>query len=352
MQTDYLIIGQGLAGSILAWSLLKLGKTVSVVTDDALPASRVAAGLLNPVTGQRFVLADKTPELLATARIFYRNLEQNTGNPYFHEQPMARLYNNEKERDHCAKRLAQPDYQPFFSSKALPSELKPEHQGIIQTQTGWLDTNALLDDLYAYLSKHARVIHRPFDISELETDGEGIVWQGMYFAKLICCQGYKMAEDPLFSWLPLQAAHGEILTCESSQTLTDHIINKSKWLLPLDAHRCRIGATYAPEIKQPTIQEESKRELMAFAETLFQTNLDLTCIEHQAGIRPTTKDKQPFIGFHPGRNNIAIFNGFGSRGSLMIPYYAQAFSEHLVSGTPIPEEGDIARHYSLFEGQA
>ena len=56
MQVDTLIIGQGLCGSFLSWNLLKAGQRVMVV-DRANPytATKVASGVINPVTGRRIV---------------------------------------------------------------------------------------------------------------------------------------------------------------------------------------------------------------------------------------------------------------------------------------------------------
>ncbi len=345
---DFLIIGQGLAGSLLAWSLLGQNKTACLVSDGKHSASRVAAGLINPVTGQRFVLAELTPVMLEVAEACYRDIERNFGITVFHPQPMARIFNSEKEQQNCNKRLQQADYLPFFSSETLPGTLNQSFSGVTQKRTAWLDTNLLLDSLDDYFKQHGRVVHAEFDTADICLYSEHISWQGISARKLICCQGYQMLENALFSWLPLQPAHGEIISCETRQALEPEIINKSKWLLPLDEHHCRIGATYQPELSTPTVQQESKQQLLSFARSLFREEKEFNCTGHQAGIRPGTRDKQPFIGIHPEYKNISVFNGFGSRGSLMIPYYAEAFAQHLVSGIPIPEEADITRHYSLF----
>lgn len=57
VQTDYIIVGQGLAGSLIALNLLRRGKSVRVIDDGHKhAASKVAAGLINPITGRRHVL--------------------------------------------------------------------------------------------------------------------------------------------------------------------------------------------------------------------------------------------------------------------------------------------------------
>ena len=49
---DYLLIGQGISGSVLAWQLLKVGKRIVVINNTlANRASSVAAGVYNPITG-------------------------------------------------------------------------------------------------------------------------------------------------------------------------------------------------------------------------------------------------------------------------------------------------------------
>jgi len=56
MEIDYLIIGQGICGTFLSWYLRKAGISF-IVIDEPRPdtASRVAAGIINPVTGRRIV---------------------------------------------------------------------------------------------------------------------------------------------------------------------------------------------------------------------------------------------------------------------------------------------------------
>jgi glycine/D-amino acid oxidase-like deaminating enzyme len=52
---DYLIVGQGLAGTSLAWHLKESGKKILIVGDSSLPSSsKVAAGIFNPLTGKNW----------------------------------------------------------------------------------------------------------------------------------------------------------------------------------------------------------------------------------------------------------------------------------------------------------
>jgi len=51
---DVAIIGQGLAGTALAWQLhMKRRSLLLIDSGDPSSASRIAAGLMTPITGQR-----------------------------------------------------------------------------------------------------------------------------------------------------------------------------------------------------------------------------------------------------------------------------------------------------------
>lgn len=328
-QQPITIVGNGLAGSLLAWTLLEHGANIQIYGDKQTNASRVAAGIINPVIGQRFTLAEHTPNMLAFAGAFYRNIEKSLHISCYHPTPMQRLFSSQKEQGNCKRRQKNVKYASFFTKNDISSRLHAEHSGVVQQQTAWLDTNILLDALHLEFERKNIIHYNTFTPHASN-------------APTIYCEGYQMKDNPLFSWLPLQPAHGEIITCSTEKALPHDIINKSKWLLPTDEHSCRIGATYDTHISAPTVQATSKHQLLTFAHQLFKTNPQFKVIQHQAGIRPTTLDKQPFIGLHPKHQNNAIFNGFGSRGSLMIPWYAD-----LLVNNATPSHADIQRYTHL-----
>ena len=83
-KTDYIIVGQGLAGSILALTLLKKGKSV-VVIDNATQntASKIAAGLYNPVVFKRLVKSWLADDLLPYMDEFYPEMEKLLGAEFY-----------------------------------------------------------------------------------------------------------------------------------------------------------------------------------------------------------------------------------------------------------------------------
>ncbi len=102
--TNSLIIGQGMAGSVLAWSLHWEGKTVHVLDRGRnITASRIAAGLVTPFTGRRLSKAAHFDESQTVAKEFYRRVEKETGASLFKEEPAVRHFQDEAERDFFLK---------------------------------------------------------------------------------------------------------------------------------------------------------------------------------------------------------------------------------------------------------
>ena len=66
-------------------------------------------------------------------------------------------------------------------------------------------------------------------------------------------------------------------------------------------------------------------------------------IEQKAGIRPTVKDRRPMLGAHPVHQNLFVFNGMGTRGIILAPYFAAQLSDLILKGIPIDTEVDIKR---------
>jgi glycine oxidase len=68
-------------------------------------------------------------------------------------------------------------------------------------------------------------------------------------------------------------------------------------------------------------------------------------VNHKAGFRPTTIDRQPIVGMHEIHARLGILNGFGSRGVMLVPFFVQNLIEHLTTGSPVMK--DV--HWKRFE---
>jgi glycine/D-amino acid oxidase-like deaminating enzyme len=342
---DALIVGAGLAGSILAYRLTLAGQKVLLVSDPSIPsASRAAAGLINPVTGQRLVLQDNIKELLASAQHFYHDIEARFGITIFHEREMLRIFRSEKEKATWENRIRDPAYHPYIDHELHDDpDINVDHGAFLQYHTGYLDTNTMLDSLHQWFREQEILIEAPLLYSDVTIESGSIQWQAVQAGRIIFCEGWRGQKNPWFDWLPFQPVKGEILTLSTDLTIPTYIINRGKWLLPINKGTFKLGATYGWNELNETVTEDAKQELLDAMEHIFLTRPSARVTNHMAGVRPGTKDKQPFVGLHPEHAQMGIFNGFGSKGSLMIPWHAEQFTYHLMDGTPLPEQADIRR---------
>ncbi len=78
MEIDYLIIGQGISGTFLSYYLKKEKQSFLVIDDNFKNApSKIAAGIINPVTGRRLVTVWMVDEILPFAWKAYRRSAMN-----------------------------------------------------------------------------------------------------------------------------------------------------------------------------------------------------------------------------------------------------------------------------------
>ena len=342
VRCDFLIVGQGLAGTLLALALIQRDRRVLVV-DDGNPAaaSRVAAGLISPLTGPRLAPAADLARVLPAVAPRYRDLEQELGRRFFHETPIRRGLGTEKERQALAKRQADPALTPYLG--AVETEAGAgEPVAVWLHGGGFLDTEAFLAAGRAYLKgrgafREERVAHADLDLT-----ADGVRWQDVRAETVVFCQGHRLLDNPWLDGLPLRPIKGEALAGRAPG-LPDHPVNRAGILVPLGEDAFRLGATYAPGEADETPTEEGRARLQEKLADLVPRWREGTVTAHRAGVRPATKDHRPLLGRCPGEPRVAVLNGLGAKGALLGPFYAGCLADHLSGGAELPPEADIRR---------
>lgn len=348
MEIDFLIIGQGLAGSLLAWELIQRQQKIIIIDNNKINASQVAAGLINPVTGMRFVKSVDVDQLLPSAISYYLKLSQYFKQTFYIEKPMLRLLRNNKEVEALNKRYKNPEYNNYLDRiiPFQPNIYAP--LGILkQKKTGYLLTTPLLTALKDYFVSLGIYINTEIRYDEIILT-PSLQWKHLYPKQIVFCEGHSATDNPWFSALPFQLVKGEIITANSSNKIQQHILNYGHWFIPLDNNQFRTGASFDRNNIDTETSSETKKELLNSLKQVYPTLMIKHILKQQAGIRPATLDKMPFIGKHPKHPKLAIFNGFGAKGSLQIPWHCQNFVNHLLNNQAIPHASNILRHHSLF----
>lgn len=339
---DAIIVGQGLAGTTLAWCLIEAGQRVLVVdAEPPVTSSKIAAGLITPITGQRLTHSWRCDEFLPAAQRFYARIEERTGQTFFRARTAVRLFQSDEEREIWAQRRTRPEFQPYLVTPPSVPLLDPE---IGDARGGGFEMRTAQLDVATYLSaSRAAFAYQPMQLDWAGdvTIGAGeLMVQGQRTRQLISCEGHAAARNPYFAAVPYKFAQGDILTVRLQRPIPPVCLHRGIWVAPTAAPDVfRIGATYdwvqQDQVPRAEARAEIERKLRAFFRVPY------TVIAHQAAVRPIIETSKALMGLHPDHERLGYFNGLGSKGALHAPWFAQCFADFLVAGTPLPAAYDL-----------
>lgn len=338
IETDCIVVGQGLAGTALTWMLLERGLSVRIVDAPAGPsASRVAAGLITPVLGRRLAPATGFARCAEVAADHYRRIERETGRDVFTQRDALRLFADAGERARYDARRA------ALGGRTGPIDVPPDpclradHGGALLHGAARLDTVAYLESARAAFRARGLLLEARVAARDVTPDGDSIrlTEPALRARRLIFCGGAADCANP---WLPSGAVtpvKGEVLTVqvpELTETRTVH--GAGGWLVPAGgAGLYRFGATYERGTLDAAPSAAARDRLGAQLGQLLRGRFDI--VDHEAALRPGGAGRRPVVGRHARVSAVAWLNGLGSRGALWAPWLARTLCAHLLDGAPL-----------------
>ena len=339
---DFIIIGQGLAGTTLAWMLRQRGRSVLVIDRDTPhSSSRIAAGLMTPVTGARMARSWQWEALYPQAVAYYRSIEQQVGDSFLYQQPALRVFLDEAEHLAFERRFEMLAGMVQRHTKSPnPGYLAP-FGAFDLLAAARLDTVRYLDgSRQAFQPDGFRVAEIDFD-HDLDFTPDRVQlpkWE-LEADTLICCGGYTRSASTQYGNLRFNPAKGEILTVHIPDLRVDQVIHRGIWLYPVGHQHYQIGSTYSRVdlTPHPTAvgRMEIESRLRAFLRVPYQV------LDHRAAVRPVIDVMHPVFGRHPRFPRLAFFNGLGSKGALLAPAFAEKFANDLLNNRPGEFETDV-----------
>ena len=322
-----IVVGAGLAGTTLAWQLRRSGQSFALVDKaEAVTSSRVAAGLMTPITGKRLTKTWRHDDLFPTAVAFYRDVESATGASFFHPRPIVRILKNDREHANYSKRRAEFGALVRELDPPLNSAWFPTTDGFEMPTAAQLDVTKYLDASRAFFG--GQFLEADVSTEDVTMSAEGVTLprldlRGDY---LIFCQGFAASRNPLTSDLPFRAAKGEILTVRIDDFDERRTVNNGHWLTPTGTDLWRFGATYSWSDFSNTPTAEARIELQAALKEMINRPFEI--VDQSAAVRPILAGQKPWIGLLDG-SRVGVFNGLGSKGSLMAPHFAGELAARL-----------------------
>ncbi|MEM9897229.1 MAG: FAD-dependent oxidoreductase, partial [Bacteroidota bacterium] len=212
--------------------------------------------------------------------------------------------------------------------------------GILIKHAGYVRVNELIASFRKRLLQEKRLIEEDFDFEKIIMTENEVLYKSHRASKIIFCEG-PLSKNPWFRFLKFRPVRGEIMDIECNLP-RDWIINQGVFIIPKDGF-CTVGATYDHQILEFKPQESGISILEDRLKKLYGGTY--TIRSKRAGVRPATFDRKPFIGLHPNHKTLGIFNGFGSKGVSLAPYFARYFVKVLEGATTVDPEVDVQRSF-------
>lgn len=348
MKVDFIIVGQGLAGTLLANELIKQNKTVMVFDDPAASkASLVAAGIINPVVFRRmtksWLIDDAFPQMETTYLQLETLLKERLYYPGRMIKSLSEVQSVLWKEKVFANRLEEYiDPEPDFNFRNN-NITNPYSFGCVN-KSGRLDLQKLISAFSKLLTRQNSLRKVKFDFEKLDIKADLVSYKDVTAEKIIFCEGVSASHNPFFQNLKFKHSKGEILELKIPELNMGEIISDEVFVMPVGSDRYKVGATYTWDALNWETTDSAREELLTKFKKI--TPLIPETISQKAGIRPTMHDRKPVIGIHPEYPSIGIFNGLGSKGVLLGPYFARQLADYLVgTSNYIHPEADIKRYF-------
>jgi glycine/D-amino acid oxidase-like deaminating enzyme len=344
--TRFLIVGAGLSGSWLAWHLQQAEADFLVIDEPkANSASRMASGIINPVTGRRFVTTWMADTLLPFCLEQYRTVEKAFDLSLISLCPVIDFFPSTQMREAFMKRTTEAD-NLFLKAGANDNDWRPH----LHFELGYgsiepvyqVMVNRFLTAIRTKLQAENRLLETRFNASALEVTDNEVHYENIKAETIIFCDGIHAVQIPWFNRLPFAFNKGEMLLVRIPELPKGFIYKKGMSIVPFDGEQWWVGSTYEWEFEndQPTTAFVEKT--MAWLRQFVKHDIELT--GHFAALRPATVERRPFVGMHPQQPRLGLLNGMGTKGVSLAPFFAEQLAQHLLTGAAILPDADVNRY--------
>lgn len=315
-----LVVGGGLAGSWLAYTLYKLGHQVTLVDQPLVGASSVvAAGLFHPAPGLRCNLREGFAQEYPFAKAAYQALEQTANTSLWNEINLERTWSAAQKSAILAKKSN--------FKNLLPWVVEQTEKRIVFHSSGWVDVPRAIALLQAPLCATGNVRRTVFEDAELTINtSKEVCWRGENYAAVVLCRGWREAQS---KWtkqlqLPWRNAAGELLECQLFQASSKCIEADSIWKIPLGKGIWRCGATHRWHELSSGPSRAAVQQLLG---KLAKNKPQIQQVRY--GVRPVQQAKHVLAQPVDKHGKIWLFNSLGSHGAIRAPLYAHKLAQRL-----------------------
>lgn len=344
LKTDNIIVGAGLAGTWIAYQFLKTSKSFVLIDEMGhSKSSFVAAGIFNPILANRQKISYNADEIYPNLGKKYHEIEHYLHEKFYHHHPVSYIIDSLRELNDWAALSESHLFKDFviMTNERIGDQIISDFGALEIQDSGWVD-------IPHFLSAFRKKIHEPnvflnesFDPGQLIKTDDGFTYKNIESKNIIFCQGTAIKDNPLTANIQLKPAKGEVLIIKSEEHVEGIIPQNGVFLLPLGNNLYKVGSNFEWKNLDFNPTENAKNDILAKLTKWFKAPFEI--VDHQAGVRPSSNDRRPIIGRLPDTHNAFIFNGLGSKGVALAPYYSELLCKYIYDGVELPAEVDVAR---------
>ncbi len=352
MLKDYLVVGFGLAGLAFTSLLDRKGKSFQVIDNNPDFITRVIGGMYNPIILKRFTPAWKAHEMWLKSIPTYHYFEKKFNKSYFQPFKVYRILKSIEEQNNWVVASDKVVMNQYMIPELIHEEIEGIHApfGFGELiNVGKIDGEILLHDYKEFLKKNNLLREETFDYNFLKINENYLEYKGEFYRKIIFSEGSQISNNPFFNYLPMKVSKGEMLLVKVPDLKMENAIKSSCFMIPLGNQLFIVGSTYHWDDTSFELTEIGRNELEKKLQSFLK--LPYQIVDYKTGIRPTVLDRRPLLGKHPKYQNLAVFNGLGTRGIIYAPALAEILYEHLENATNLDTEMDIDRFKHLLDSK-
>ena len=319
-QFDTFVVGQGIAGSLVAYQLHQQQRSFRVLdAGHNNSASRIAAGMFTPVAGKRKTINKVFFDQAKLAVETYRAIELLLGKSILHAENVYQLFDNEAEKKLLTAKVLLPEYSDILiPGVTTMAGITDDRDGITIKHSGWVDCPLLIASFRQWLHDGELLIAELFDYASLQINSGFLQYNGMQFRNIVFCEGYRAGLNPFFNE-PIIPCKGDILCIAVNGRAASGIIKKNAfYMLPAEDGIRKVGATFKWYNSDEALYETDRHQL-ELAATAILGGAGFKTVHHQSAIRATTPGQQVIVQQHPTIKNMFMLNGLGAKGILLGP---------------------------------
>lgn len=345
MLYDFIIVGQGISGTILYDFLRQISNKILVISyKKNVSSTEVATGIYNPISLKRCVLSWDIEKIMPYSLSYYNKVQKKLNKKIIFELPILKIFFNEEDKKSWEIKKHNNKvgkYITKITDRINHNFIKNNLGGAYINPSGFVDINLLTSVYNKKLTNDNIIWNEKFDHTLLSVNKNNVTYKNIKSKKMIFCEGSEGVNNPFFKYCKFNLCKGEVITLKPEKKIKiNNILNKEVFITPYN-NLIKVGSTYNRDDLTTNITKEANDYLISKIKNIL--SFKFTVLKQEAAIRPTVIDRRPIIGRHYKYDNLAIFNGFGSKSVLLAPYFANLFVKNLITNTSILTEVDVSR---------